>query len=147
MRGCAYREPGQVLCLQRARTGLVPVLKSNRRLAGLYRPPKGPSSLELTDLTVNRQHRLTLREINQMEREMRRYTRSRSKGLVWQVPKPPIRMTSRWLLKGVSSGHEFRRKNRMSCSPSRLTRVHSFFPSLAVLAQPCELVKRHQQVL
>ena len=58
------------LYLQRARTGLVPVLKSNRHLADLYRPPKGPSSLELQDLTVNRQHRLTLRETNQMEREM-----------------------------------------------------------------------------
>ena len=82
------------LYLQRARTGLVPVLKSNHHMADLYHPPKGLSSLELTDLTVNRQHRLMLREINQMEHEMRRYTCSRSKGLVWQVPKPSIRTTS-----------------------------------------------------
>ena len=73
----------------RTRTGRVPVLEPDLTLTGLCRLLKGLAGLELDVLTVVMKSLSTLKEINQMEREMCLHSHSHFKELVWRVLKPP----------------------------------------------------------
>ena len=66
----------------RIRTGLLPILMPGISLAGSLYLPKEPSDPELIILMIVAQSLFTLREINQMERELCLYALSHPKGLI-----------------------------------------------------------------
>ena len=105
----------------RASTGHITVPEFDLSLADLRGIPNELSIPELADLTVIMQCLFTLREINQMEREMCLHSCSHSKVLNAQVLKPPSWAALRRLLNGVIDKLEMRQKT--SCSPNRLTRA------------------------
>ena len=93
------------------RTGLIPALKPDLMLVGSYIPQNGSSSMELTNLMIITQNLFTLREINQMEREVYLRMILHSKRFVWRIFKLPDRTALRRLLNRVIGELEVRRRN------------------------------------